>query len=239
MSTPVCIANAVADALGVEHVELPLKPARVLALLALGKPAKPEEPQSGFVPPTFNAEDFAVSGKGSTLVAATPEQIWRSLLDTEALKFVVPWCSSLEETAPQVFKGQIELGVGIVKGLFDADVRLTDLEEGRSLRLSGAASGALGSSSGDGVVELTPEENGTRVSYAYGIDLSGKVTAIGGRMIEGATRVLIAESFKRLARHASPRSVATNEMTIGSAVPIAKLHLLTARLLGVFNRRRS
>ena len=33
MSTPVCIANAVADALGVADVALPLTPPRVMALL--------------------------------------------------------------------------------------------------------------------------------------------------------------------------------------------------------------
>jgi CO/xanthine dehydrogenase Mo-binding subunit len=33
MSTPVCIANAVADALGVAEISLPLMPERVLELL--------------------------------------------------------------------------------------------------------------------------------------------------------------------------------------------------------------
>ena len=42
MSTPVCIANAVADALNVENVELPLTPARVLALMAPHEAAAPE-----------------------------------------------------------------------------------------------------------------------------------------------------------------------------------------------------
>ena len=37
MSTPVCIANAVADALGVGDIELPLTPQRVLQLLAAGE----------------------------------------------------------------------------------------------------------------------------------------------------------------------------------------------------------
>jgi 2-furoyl-CoA dehydrogenase large subunit len=36
MSTPVCIANAVADALGVGDIELPLTPPRILQLLAAG-----------------------------------------------------------------------------------------------------------------------------------------------------------------------------------------------------------
>ena len=34
MSTPVCIANAVADALGVEAIDLPLTPKRLLPLIA-------------------------------------------------------------------------------------------------------------------------------------------------------------------------------------------------------------
>ncbi len=33
MSTPVCIANAVADALGVADIDLPLTPAKLAALL--------------------------------------------------------------------------------------------------------------------------------------------------------------------------------------------------------------
>jgi 2-furoyl-CoA dehydrogenase large subunit len=38
MSTPVCIANAVADALGVDDIELPLTPDRVAALMGDDEP---------------------------------------------------------------------------------------------------------------------------------------------------------------------------------------------------------
>jgi 2-furoyl-CoA dehydrogenase large subunit len=39
MSTPVCIANAVADALGVSDIELPLTPPRIFQLLAVREPS--------------------------------------------------------------------------------------------------------------------------------------------------------------------------------------------------------
>jgi 2-furoyl-CoA dehydrogenase large subunit len=39
MSTPVCIANAVADALGVAEISLPLTPERMLELLRRGSSA--------------------------------------------------------------------------------------------------------------------------------------------------------------------------------------------------------
>jgi 2-furoyl-CoA dehydrogenase large subunit len=40
MSTPVCLANAVADALGVRDVVLPMTPARLLALIAEAEPPR-------------------------------------------------------------------------------------------------------------------------------------------------------------------------------------------------------
>jgi 2-furoyl-CoA dehydrogenase large subunit len=41
MSTPVCIANAVADALGVTAIDLPLKPAKLAALIAAAEAKAP------------------------------------------------------------------------------------------------------------------------------------------------------------------------------------------------------
>ena len=37
MSTPVCIANAIADALGIDDVTLPATPRRIHALMEAGK----------------------------------------------------------------------------------------------------------------------------------------------------------------------------------------------------------
>ena len=56
---------------------------------------------------------------------------------------------SLTAVGPNHFSGSIELGVGVVKGLFDANVRMQDLEPPRALRLSGRADGSLGASTGE------------------------------------------------------------------------------------------
>ena len=44
MSTPVCLANAVADALGLHTVELPLTPLRVARYLDAANPGKDAAP---------------------------------------------------------------------------------------------------------------------------------------------------------------------------------------------------
>ncbi len=238
MSTPVCLANAVADALDVDKVVLPLTPPRVLDLIGTEEPARPAVQQTRPATLQLSRSDFAVSGEGSTLVPASPQEVWDSLLDVEALKAVVPGCKNLAETSPHKFEGKIELGVGVVKGLFDADVRLFDLETPRSLRLAGAANGALGTSGGEAVVTLAEEGTGTRVSYVYGLDLSGKVAAIGGRMIKGATRILIAEFFKRLAIHASSEPGSDGSSATAENSLLKQFSKAVARLLGIFRRNR-
>ncbi len=205
MSTPVCIANAVADALGVEDIALPLTPARVLALIAADEPVCPMAATMGGQL-SLSRKDFAVMGEGSTSVHASPSAIWAILLDPEHLKTIVPGCKRLERVGENDYRGDVEMGVGLIKGLFTADVRLFDLDPPHSLRLEGGASGALGSSRGEAVVRLVPQDDGTRLDYRYGVDLSGKVAAVGGRMIEGAARVIIGEVFRRLARRAEPGS---------------------------------
>jgi 2-furoyl-CoA dehydrogenase large subunit len=47
MSTPVCIANAVADALGLRDIQLPLTPPRVAALIATDEPSPKRSPGIG------------------------------------------------------------------------------------------------------------------------------------------------------------------------------------------------
>lgn len=199
MSTPVCIANALADALDICDVELPLTPSRVHELLQSVEkpPAQPLRERSGF------RTSRAITGEGSHYISMPPEKLWPILLDPVALASVIPGCKSLEQNGANAYCGEIRLGVGVVKGLFAVNVSLSDMDPPRSLVLRGGASGALGESSGEALVRLSPENHGVRISYSYGLDLSGRVAAVGGRMIDGASRLLIAEFFKRLARYAA------------------------------------
>jgi 2-furoyl-CoA dehydrogenase large subunit len=225
MSTPVAIANAVADALDVEDVELPLTPSRVYALLCRhGRDPPRRESAQGGKAPALLRQDYAVSGQGETIVAAPPARVWERLLDPVALAAMVPGCRELSIVAPCQFHGVVELGIGIVKGSFTADVGLSELVREQSLRLTATASGALGTSRGEGVVHLTPVAAGTQVTYVYGADVSGKMAAIGGRMVEGAARALIAEFFKRLAGSAAPPSTYMS-------MACRFLHRLPSRLL--------
>ena len=197
MSTPVCLANAVADALGIEGIELPMTPPRLLALFA-GKEALPSRSS---VSVSDERPGGDVTGRGDCLVSLGRDALWSALLDPAVLATVIPGCHELERTQDNTYRADVTMGVGPVRGRFEVTITLSDLDEPNSLTISGTASGPLGSSKGSGRVHLDDADGGTAIHYVYGVDVSGKVAAVGGRMIEGAAKILIDQFFKRLVSH--------------------------------------
>jgi len=196
MSTPVCIANAVCDALGVENVTLPLTPSKVAALIQGEEAPAPERVRPAALP---EGDAHALRGEGHTFVSVDPATIWRTLLDPASLAAVIPGCDALDLIGENEYRADVTLGVGPVRGRFQARVALSELDPPNAAMLSGALSGPLGSSAGEGRVRLEAEGAGTRIRYSYSVRVSGTAAAVGGRMLDGATRVLIGQFFDRLA----------------------------------------
>ncbi len=197
MSTPVCIANAVADALGVKDIKLPLTPARVKALMGeTEKPPRAGRPVSPVKTPQAGAK--AIEGSGSLTVPVAPEAVWNALLDPKMLQRTIPGCHSLDLVGTNSYRADVSLGVGIIKGRFAARVALSDLDPPRGATLSGGLEGPLGITVGNARVRMTPDGAGTRIEYDYSAEISGKAAAVGGRMLDGATKVLINQFFQRL-----------------------------------------
>ena len=199
MSTPVCIANAVADALGAKDLELPLVPAKLAQLVRGAEPA----------PPASRAADRdqkrsrGLRGQGEAIVDAPAEQVWNMLLDPATLKAVIPGCHAAQKISDTHFRADVTLGIGPVKGRYRADVKLSDLDPPHAVTLAGSADGALGFGSGEGRITLGAIENGGSViRYEYEAAIGGRVASIGGRLLDGAARVIIGQFFASLARQA-------------------------------------
>jgi 2-furoyl-CoA dehydrogenase large subunit len=198
-STPVCVANAVADALGREDVSVPLTPAKVFEWIHGAE----TPPPGATTKPGKKKRERAIEGQGQALVPAPPEKVWATLLDPDSLATVIPGCRELEKVAENSYRASVDMGVGPVRGRFAANVKLSDLKPPRSARLSGDLSGPLGASRGSGMVTLEAAEGGTAVRYDYTVHLTGKVAAVGGRMLDGAARLLIGQFFKALVKQAA------------------------------------
>lgn len=203
MSTPVCIANAVCDALDVKNVQLPLFPYKISELIHGEEPPPPEGMAAAIALPEKVKSDkksSAITGTGQSFVPTDPQTVWDTLLDPKKLAAVIPGCHGLEEVAENDYRAEVSLGAGPVRGRFLASVILSSLNEPNSLTLAGGLDGPLGSSKGEGRVRLEAVDGGTKVSYEYSVEVSGKVAAVGSRLIEGGARVVVNQFFSRLVK---------------------------------------
>jgi len=198
-STPVCIANAIADALDLDDVVLPMSPSKVADILMGDEPAPPEGISAEPAAKTQTG-GRALTGEGKTRVPATPQEVWDILLDPKALAKVIPGCHELQVVGENSYRAEVDMGVGPVRGRFEANVALSDLVEPVSATLAGDVAGPLGNGGGSGRVTLEPDGDGTLVTYRYEVTVSGKVASVGGRMLDGAARVLIGQFFNALVR---------------------------------------
>jgi 2-furoyl-CoA dehydrogenase large subunit len=217
MSTPVCIANALADALGPEvdpeAIILPMTPSRLIELIAPAE-TRPQEP----APQTKLGQQFTAAG--SITIAASPQAIHDALHDPRKLASIIPGCRNLQSVADGQYVADMSLSVGLVKIAFHVDMSVIDEQPPRQMRLSGKGSGALGSATGDGRITLTERDNGTQLDYDYVFSLTGKIMSVGARMIERATGMVLQQLFERLGRVA------------GGSAPGPSLWQRLLRLLG-------
>jgi 2-furoyl-CoA dehydrogenase large subunit len=198
MSTPVCIANAVADALGVATIDLPLTPAKIAAHLH-GVESEQQQPQAQTA---LRPKSRALHGSGQAHASATPDAVWAMLLDPKTLTAIIPGCHGVQKISDTHFRAEVTLGVGPVKGRYKADITLSDLVPPKSVTLTGFVVGALGDGRGAGHITLTAtNDGGCDLAYEYDAEIGGKVAAIGGRLLDGAAKIVIRQFFEALARH--------------------------------------
>jgi 2-furoyl-CoA dehydrogenase large subunit len=144
----------------------------------------------------------ALSARGEILLPATPEAVFAVLLDPVALARVIPGCNALESVGPNRYRADVTVGVGMIKARYAAEIALSEIEAPRRLRLAGSGLSSMGTAKGSGLVSLAPNDGGTLLRYDYEAEVSGKVAAVGGRMLEGAAKIVLKQLFEQLGRQA-------------------------------------
>ena len=196
MLAPAALANAAADALGREDIELPLSLNRLWEL-ANAQPVTASGTYGGAQKKSGGIElSGSLQGEGSAILSAAPAEVWRRLLDPEVLAAVIPGCRKMQRAGADAFEAEVSIGVAGIRGVYLAKVRIGEQSPPHSMRMDFRASGRLGNGRGSALVDLAPEGSGTKLSYRYGADVGGTVAAVGARMLGSVTGVLIGQFFK-------------------------------------------
>ncbi len=136
---------------------------------------------------------------GSHTLPVPPERAYEILQDPAELARAIPGCESLEKIGPDEYRMKMKLAVAALTGQFEGKVRITDQTPPSSFRLIVEASGRVGFVKGEGLLKLSPQGGDSEVSYDGDAQVGGTLAAVGQRLIDGTSKMMIKKFFEKLA----------------------------------------
>jgi carbon monoxide dehydrogenase subunit G len=139
---------------------------------------------------------------GSYTLALSQDRAYRVMQDPEVLARAIPGCEGLEKIGPDEYRMKMKMALASLSGAFEGKVRITEQNPPSSFRLVVEGSGKIGFVKGDGLLKLTPVGEGTEVSYEGDAQVGGTMAAVGQRLIDGTSKMMIRKFFEKLAAEA-------------------------------------
>ncbi len=134
---------------------------------------------------------------------APRERIWSLIYDPAALVAFIPGCESLEQVSPDEYRGQIQLRLPAVVGVYQTYVKLIEREEPGYCRLAGEVTGSPGAVKGTASFRLHPvSEEACVIEYEGQAIISGPLGHLDSRFIEGIANTLIKQGLGKLNQQA-------------------------------------
>jgi carbon monoxide dehydrogenase subunit G len=139
---------------------------------------------------------------GTHVVPFPPEQAYALLQDPVALAKAMPGCESLELIGEREYHMKMKMLLASMSGLFDGKVRIADPNPFTSFRLVVEGAGKIGFMKGDGLLTLTAADGGTEVAYDGTVEVGGTIAAVGQRLLDTTSRMMIRRFFEKLSKEA-------------------------------------
>jgi uncharacterized protein len=145
---------------------------------------------------------------GTQLLNTPQEHVWQCLNDPAFLKECLPGCESMEAIGPDQYQVTLTIGIAVVKGKYTGSVTLSEKEPPQRFKMRVEGKGTGGFMQGTGLLELSEDPQGTRVTYEGDVQVGGPIASVGQRLLEGAAKMMVGQFFnavnQRLATLSSP-----------------------------------
>jgi hypothetical protein len=140
---------------------------------------------------------------GSYFLPVSQQRAYALLQDPVVLAKSMPGCDALERLGENEFHMKMKMVLASISGLFDGKVRIADEQPHSSFRLIVEGSGKIGFMKGDGLLTLTPADGATTVNYDGTVEVGGTIAAVGQRLLDTTSRMLIKRFFEKLTAEAA------------------------------------
>ena len=133
--------------------------------------------------------------KGSYSFDAPVARVWEALLDPDMLARCMPGCEKLTPVGNDQFNATISLGVGAIKGTYQARITVADRVPMRSYKLIIEGEGSPGFVRGEALVSLDEEASKTLVKVDGEAQVGGTIARVGQRLIGSVNKMMMDRFF--------------------------------------------
>ncbi|MBI3207766.1 MAG: carbon monoxide dehydrogenase subunit G [Candidatus Solibacter usitatus] len=135
---------------------------------------------------------------GSHLVPLDRARVYSMLQDPEVLAACMPGCEKLEKSGEDSYTMKMKMALAAISGQFDGKVSITDQNPPGSFRLLVEGTSKIGFMKGGGLLTLTTEGDATCVAYEGDVQVGGTLAAVGQRLIDATSKMMIKRFFEKL-----------------------------------------
>ncbi len=137
---------------------------------------------------------------GQQLIAASREEVWNALNDPDVLRACIPGCQELTKSSDTQMSAIAIMKVGPVKARFQGAVTLSELNPPNGYTITGEGQGGVaGFAKGVATVRLEDAEGGTVLNYTVDAQIGGKLSQLGGRLIDVTAKRMSGQFFEKFA----------------------------------------
>lgn len=150
--------------------------------------------------------------QGEYIFDGPREEVWEIVRDPEILATALPGTQSLEKVGESEYAGTMHVRIGPVAGVFAGRIVVADEVPPESCTLEVEGKGAPGFASGTGYVKLFEQEDGrTLLQYEGDMQVGGRMASVGQRLIDTASKSMIAQGLESLNNALKARMLAEAE----------------------------
>ena len=139
---------------------------------------------------------------GSYQFNTTAPKVWAVLTDPKSLSSCIPGCEGLEPLGNNEYQAVMTVGVGPVRGKYNAKISMHDQVLNESYRLVIQGTGLTGFINGEAVITLVEDGGNTTVRVDGESQAGGPIARVGQRMMDSVAKMLMDQFFNCLKKAA-------------------------------------
>jgi carbon monoxide dehydrogenase subunit G len=154
--------------------------------------------------------------------------VWEALQDPAVLSSVMPGGEEFAQIGENEYTGALKVKVGVVQGVFNAQIKLSEIVAPKSYQIAVDGSGAPGFVKATGGIQLEARgADQTFMAYTGSAQIGGRIASVGQRLLDTTARSIIRQSLEGLneylkvkaAQQVSAPPPAASETASTSAAP--------------------